>query len=122
MKQSASIFIESLELYAHHGWYDHEKTFGHHFILDLTLTFDIQEARTKDHLTSTIDYTAVITAVRRLFCDQRYHLLEAAAMAVGEGLLAEFSRIESLSLSVRKPRPPASERVGATGIALTFER
>lgn len=122
MTRPAKIVIDSLELHAFHGWHKHEGEFGQHFMVDLEMTVDAARAAQTDQLADALDYGAVIGAARRLFSERRYRLLEAVAMAVARGLLAEFAAIESIRIRVKKLAPPVPEKVAFAGVEIHVTR
>ena len=118
----AQVLIEALELHAYHGWHRHEGEFGQPFLLDLELTTDISRAAASDDLGDALDYDRIVKTVRRLFVDTRYKLVEAAAGALVQGLLAEFPTVSCVDLRVRKLKPPIAERLAAVGIHMRLSR
>ncbi len=118
----AQVLIEALELHAYHGWHRHEGEFGQPFLINLELETDIGAAASSDDLNDTLDYAKIVTTVRRLFVDTRYKLVETAAAAVAQGLLAEFPAVTLVDLRVRKLKPPIPERLAAVGIHLRLPR
>ena len=122
MRLTANILIEALELHAYHGWYPHEGEFGQPFSIDLMITADISQAAGNDRLGAALDYAAVVATTRRLFVDTKHKLIEAAAVALGRGLLSEFPKIEKIVVRVRKLKPPIPERLAAVGVEVALTR
>jgi dihydroneopterin aldolase len=118
----AKIQIDSLELHGFHGWYQHEGEFGQHFLVDVEMTTDIEAAALNDQLADALNYGAVIAATRRLFNEKRYRLLEAVAMAVARGLLAEFEKVETIRVRVKKLTPPVPERLAFAAVEVLVSR
>jgi len=118
----AKILVDSLEFHGFHGWYKHETEFGQHFMVDLELIVDISQAAQNDQLVDALNYGVVIASTRKLFLEKRYHLLEAAAVALGRGLLEEFALIQSLTVRVKKLTPPVPEKLGFVGIEVVVSR
>ena len=122
MRLIANLLIEALELHAYHGWYPHEGEFGQPFSIDLEITADISAEANSDRLGAALDYAAVVASTRRLFVETRHKLIEAAAVALGSGLLTEFPKIERIVVRVRKLKPPIPERLAAVGVEVTLTR
>ena len=122
MKLTGNLLIEALELHAYHGWYPHEGEFGQPFSVDLVITADIGPEAASDRLGVALDYAAVVARTRYLFVETRHQLIEAAAVALGRGLLAEFPKIEKILVRVRKLKPPIPERLAAVGVEVTLTR
>ena len=122
MTRLAKILVDSLELHGFHGWHKHEGEFGQHFMVDLEMSVDISRAARTDQLADALDYGAAITATRRLFRERRYRLLEAVAVALGRGLLAEFPTVLSVNVRVKKLSPPVPEKLGYAGVEVVVTR
>jgi dihydroneopterin aldolase len=122
MRLIANLLIEALELHAYHGWYPHEGEFGQPFSIDLEIAADISAEAISDRLGAALDYAAVVASTRHLFVETRHKLIEAAAVALGRGLLGEFPKIERIVVRVRKLKPPIPERLAAVGVEVTLTR
>ena len=122
MKLVGRVIIEQLEVHAYHGWHAHEKEFGQPFTVDLELEADLGREAESDDLQHALDYDAIVRATRELFVEKRYKLVEAAAAALAQGLLAQFPRVEAVHVRVRKLKPPIPERIAAVGIDLRMTR
>ena len=59
-----TIHIKGLRLFAYHGVNPEEKRDGQTFVLDLRLGADLSRARRSDRLEDTVNYAAVVKAVR----------------------------------------------------------
>ena len=122
MSLVGKVQIEALEVHAYHGWHAHEGEFGQHFTVDIELETDISLAARSDELAHAIDYAAIVSATRRLFVERRYKLVEAAAVALAEGLLREFASVNSARVRVRKLKPPIPDRLASVGVEISLAR
>ena len=84
------VFVTGLALHAYHGVMEHEAKVGQTFKLDLTLDMDLTEAARTDKLADTVGYDQVVDVASKTFCANRYRLVEAAAGAVADAVLARF--------------------------------
>ena len=50
------IYLEGLEFFAYHGFYDEEQRVGNKYSVDIKITSDLTEARNSDKLNDTINY------------------------------------------------------------------
>ncbi len=82
------VFVTGLLIHAHHGVMEHESKVGQRFILDLELSIELKEAARSDKLADTVSYTAIVETASRAFTARSYKLVEAAAGAVAEAILA----------------------------------
>jgi dihydroneopterin aldolase len=90
--------IRGLELYAHHGVFEHEKRDGQPFWFDVEL--DVPDTALSDRLEDAIDYRRVVELVRGVSDSRSFDLIEALAGAVAERLLE--LPVERVRVRVRK--------------------
>jgi dihydroneopterin aldolase len=119
---SDSIFINGLVLHAYHGVMPHEGKVGQPFILDLVLDIDLADAAKSDKLADTISYDTVVHVISRTFTGKRYRLVEAAAGVVADAVLANFPRVTSLRVTVRKPHAPIAAVFTDVGVTIMRSR
>src|SRR5438445_348397 len=104
-----TIFITGLVVHARHGVMEHETEVGQRFVIDLELFADLQESSRTDRLADTVSYSNVVATATSAFKNTNYKLLERAAGAVADAILAAFPRIRDLDLiayddvSINKP-------------------
>jgi dihydroneopterin aldolase len=116
------IFITGLAIHAYHGVMEHEGTVGQTFLLDLELGIDLAGASRSDRIASTVSYNEVVDCVSRAFCADRFRLVEAAAGAVAEAVLAHFPRITRVRVTVHKPHAPVPATFTDVGVSIFRER
>jgi dihydroneopterin aldolase len=119
---SDTIFIRGLTLHAYHGVMAHEAKVGQTFSLDLDLTIDLSDAARTDRLAHTVSYDQVVEAARKAFCAKRCKLIEAAAGAVADGVLAKFDKITAVRVTVHKPHAPIAATFDDVGIIISRAR
>lgn len=119
---SDTIFIRGLTVHAYHGVMAHEAKVGQTFSLDLDLTIDLSDAARTDRLAHTVSYDQVVDAARKAFCAKRCKLIEAAAGAVLEAVLAKFSKITAVRVTVHKPHAPIAATFDDVGISIFRSR
>jgi dihydroneopterin aldolase len=117
-----SIFIRGLALHAYHGVMEHEGKVGQSFTLDLVLDLDLTQASHSDRLAHTVSYDEVVAVAIRVFCAQRYRLIEAAAGAVADAVLEAFTQVAAVRITVHKPHAPIAAIFTDVGITLTRAR
>ena len=119
---SDRIFIHGLSLHAYHGVMPHEAEVGQSFALDVVAEVDLAAAARSDKVADTVSYDRIVEVVSRAFCDRRYRLVEAAAGAVADVILAEFARITSVRVTVHKPHAPIPATFGDVGVEIVRSR
>ena len=103
---SDRIVIKDLQLFARHGVAEEEKRLGQRFALDIVAHLDLRPAGESDDYGKTVCYDALTQLVAAIFTARSYNLIEAAAEAVAQAVLARFPAIERLEVEVRKPFAP----------------
>ena len=117
-----TIFIKGLVIHARHGVMNHETEVGQRFVIDLELYSDLTESSLTDHLSDTVSYANVVTTAVAAFKNTNYKLLERAAGAVADAILAAFPRIRSVKVTVHKPHAPIAAIFEDVGVVLTRSR
>jgi dihydroneopterin aldolase len=117
-----TVFVSGLALHAYHGVMQHEAKVGQTFTLDLVLELDLAEASRTDKLAHTVGYDQVVDVASRAFCGRRYRLVEAAAGAVAEAVLARFAQVMSVRVTVHKPHAPIAATFDDVGVSITRMR
>jgi dihydroneopterin aldolase len=117
-----TIFIKGLVIHARHGVMDHETEVGQRFVIDLELYSDLSEPSRTDHLSDTVSYANVVTTAVAAFKNVNYKLLERAAGAVADAILAAFPRIRAVKVTVHKPHAPIAAIFEDVGVVLTRSR
>jgi dihydroneopterin aldolase len=116
------IFVTGLLIHAHHGVMEHESRVGQRFVLDLELSTDLADAARSDKLADTVSYASIVETATAAFSTGSYKLVEAAAGAVADAILATFPRISSVRVTVHKPHAPIAATFTDVGVTLLRSR
>ena len=119
---SDRIFLTGLLVHAHHGVMEHESKVGQRFVLDLELAIDLKDAAQSDKLVDTVSYAAIVETASHAFTAQSHRLVEAAAGAVADALLAGFAAVTAVKVTVRKPHAPIAAIFADVGVTLVRTR
>jgi dihydroneopterin aldolase len=114
-----TIFITGVVIHARHGVMEHETEVGQRFVIDLELSVDLSESSHTDRLADTVSYSNVVATATAAFKNTNYKLLERAAGAVADAILAAFPRTSAVKITVHKPHAPIAaifEDVGVVPI------
>jgi 7,8-dihydroneopterin aldolase/epimerase/oxygenase len=117
-----TIFVSGLVIHARHGVMEHETEVGQRFVIDLELYADLQESSRSDKLVDTVSYANVVATATAAFKDTNYRLLERAAGAVADAILATFARVRAVKVTVHKPHAPIAAIFDDVGVVLTRSR
>ena len=119
---SDTIFVNGLVIHAYHGVMPHEAKVGQPFLLDLVLDIDLSEASRSDTVKSTVSYEKLVATVTEVFRARRYRLIEAAAGAVAEAVLATYAQAREIQVTVRKPHAPIAATFQDVGVIIKRSR
>jgi dihydroneopterin aldolase len=100
----------------------HETEVGQRFVIDLELYADLSQSSRTDRLSDTVSYSNVVTTATDAFKNANYKLLERAAGAVADAILAAFPKIHAVKITVHKPHAPIAEIFEDVGVVLTRNR
>jgi len=119
---SDAIFITGVTIHAHHGVMRHEKKVGQQFVIDLELAIDLAQAGASDKLVDTVSYSSIVEAATRAFTAKSFRLVEAAAQAIADEVLASFPRVASVRVTVHKPHAPIAAIFNDVGVTILRTR
>jgi len=87
----ATIRLEGLSVFGHHGARPYEKEAGQRLEVDLELMPTDERAETSDRLADAVDYDMLYRTVREVVEEKSFHLLEALAATVATTILERFA-------------------------------
>ena len=116
------IIIKDLNIFAYHGVNPEEKENGQNFVIDCVLAVDLTRACRSDDLNDTVNYAQVVKTIRRVFTAVKYDLIERAAQAVCDAVLAEHGAVRSITLTLKKPEAPIRADFGYVAVEITRDR
>ena len=121
-KSLGIIRIHNAVFYAYHGVLTDEQNLGGKFDVDVDLHCDLTRGAKSDHLQDTVNYERVYDCIRRLVLDKKHLLLESLASSIGKGILKNFSKVNSVTIRVRKPGAPVRGVIDHVEVELTETR
>jgi FolB domain-containing protein len=89
--------------------------------IDLDIRADLRPAGASDDVADTVDYGAICEIVERVVHNERFALLERLAERLAEVVLSD-ERVEAVTVTVRKVRPPVPQVLERAGVRITRER
>ncbi len=117
----ATIRLEGLSVYAHHGMVAEERSLGQRFEFDVEVELPHCGACRTDEPADAVAYEAIAAVVVEVATNFRFTLMEALAEAVSQELLAEFP-ISRVRLAVSKPAPSITHPVSRATVILERTR
>lgn len=116
------ILIRDLTIFAFHGVLPEEARLGQRFQIDVCCELDLREAGESDEVGATAHYGLLIATIERITTTRRFKLIEALADAIAKAILAEFARIDAVSVTVTKPSAPVQATTGTVAVAIERRR
>lgn len=104
--QKVQIEMKELVFFARHGALAEEATLGQRFRLDVVAELAEPLDLSGDDPEATLNYVALYSLVEAVFTGRRFNLIEAAADAIAQAVLAEFAKVHSITVKVKKPSVP----------------
>jgi dihydroneopterin aldolase len=115
------INIHGIEIYAYHGCMEEEAIIGGHYVVDVKIETDFEEAALKDDLNKTVDYVHVNEIVRREMA-VRSKLIEHAGKRIADALIKEIPRIHKMEMKLTKINPPVKGGIEKVSVEIKRER
>ena len=104
-----------------HGALPEEKDRAQPFEVDVDVEADLGRAGRTDDLADTLDYGELASSVERVVAGERFNLLERLAERIAEELAAD-ARAASVTVTVRKLRPPVPVMLDSAGVVVRLSR
>lgn len=122
MARDDVIQLRGLRLAGVVGVLPHEQAQPQPLELDLEIALDLGVAGQSDDLADTVDYGALCAITDQVVTSTSYALLEALAEHVAAALLSADDRIDQVTVSVRKLRPPVAQQLTTSGVRIARGR
>lgn len=113
--------MRGISAYGHHGVFDHERSRGQRFVVDVVCTLDLTTAATGDDLDHTVDYGALAAAVVEDVEGEPLNLIEALADRIVTTCLGN-ELIDTVEVTVHKPDAPMPVQVADVAVTLRRSR
>lgn len=102
---SDRIELRGLRIRGHHGVFEHERTDGQDFVVDVVLDVDTSSAARSDDLADTVDYGALAHRIAGIVGGDPVNLLETLAQRIATACLDD-PRVAAVDVHVHKPGAP----------------
>jgi dihydroneopterin aldolase len=114
--------LRNIALWGYHGTEAEEKTAGGPF--QLTIEADCLSTRDpeEDLLSNRIDYANLAARAAAIFSEKRFELMEPLVERLARMLLAEFSEIKALKLTLKKLRPVMAHELESAEVSIERSR
>ena len=116
------IIVKDLKLFCYHGVNPEEKVDGQNFVFDIEAGVDLSLPCKTDNVDDTVSYAKIIKTVRRIAQSEKNDLLEYVAQRVVDALFDEFSKIDRIILTLKKPEAPIKADFNYVAVQIERER
>ena len=111
------IEIQKIKGYGYHGVFANEREIGQEFLVDVVADLDLSSAAISDDLNDSVDYGALAKIVLSEIEGEPCNLIEKLAARIGQKLISNFPKLDSVAITVHKPAAPLG--VEAEDVAVT---
>ena len=116
------IQLEGMEFFAYHGHYPEEKTSGHRFLLDLSMTTNTVAAELSDNIHDALNYQAVYVTIKKCMEQNEYNLLEHIGRIILDTLFLQFNQLDHATVKIRKMNPPMGGQITSVSVSIEKHR
>jgi len=113
------IQLRGLRVVGVHGVLPEEQDRAQPFEVDVDMEVDLSVAAASDVLADTVDYGAAAAAIQRVVAGEHHQLLERLADRIAGDVLAVDPRMASVTVTVRKLRPPVPVELASVAVRIT---
>lgn len=115
------IFLKNIRLYAYHGCMDEEEKIGSDYIINLSVSTDLDPSSKSDRLLDTVDYVALHNIVKDEM-KVRSKLLEHVAQRILLRVIKEHRTVKKADVMVSKCNPPIGGNVEEVAVKRALKR
>lgn len=116
------IEIKGIKAYGFHGVFANEREIGQEFFVDVAARLDLSKAANSDDLNDSVDYGAIAKTVEAQVKGEPCNLIEKLAGRIGEELIAQFNKLDSVTITVHKPSAPLGMPFSDVSVTITTKR
>ena len=116
------IFVENIQLYAHHGVYAEELKLGQKFEISLSCKLDPAPYTHDDHLRQTVSYARLTEIVVEASNAGPFKLVETLGETIALNILSAFPTIAEVSVTIVKPGAAVGAVIAGAGAEITRQR
>ncbi|MDN5760541.1 MAG: dihydroneopterin aldolase [Tomitella sp.] len=97
--------LTGLAVRGHHGVFEHERSDGQEFLVDITVWLDHRPAAESDDLDDTLDYGKLAQRAADIVAGPPRNLIETVAAEIAGDVMAD-ERAAAVEVTVHKPSAP----------------
>ena len=115
------IELRGLSIHGRHGVFEHERTNGQEFVVDVTVWIDLADAAASDDLADTYDYSALARLVSDVVGGPPRNLIETVGGEIADRVM-EDHRVHAVEIVVHKPQAPIPHQFADVSVVVRRSR
>ena len=119
---SDQILLTGIHGYGFHGLFDHERTNGQDFYVDVVLNLDLSKASLSDAIEDTVNYAAITDLVVAEITSNPVSLIEKLAGRIADEIMNTYQMVFSVDVTVHKPQAPVDASRKDIAVQITRAR
>ncbi|MCW3111693.1 MAG: dihydroneopterin aldolase [Segetibacter sp.] len=120
MKSLMEIQLQKVKFFGFHGLVAGEEIIGGEFEVSLTAAYEPDQIII-NKIAETVDYTTLVEIVRQRM-QKPAHLVETLATEIASEIIAKFSIVTAVEVSISKLHPPIENFEGSVGVTYKVKR
>ncbi len=114
--------MNNMRFFGYHGVFPEENKLGQHYMVDLEMAIDLEDAANTDDLDKTVNYAEVYEEVKAIVEGAPVKLIEALAGNIATRVLDVYTMVQEVTVRVTKPSPPFKVFFDGVAVELTRSR
>lgn len=99
------IELRGLTVRGNHGVFEHERTDGQDFVVDIIVWIDLAAAAVSDELSDTLDYGALAQRAAAIIAGPPRNLIETVSAEIADDVMRD-ERVHAVEVVLHKPEAP----------------
>ncbi|MCW3106288.1 MAG: dihydroneopterin aldolase [Segetibacter sp.] len=120
MNSVMEIQLQKVKVFGFHGLHAGEEIIGGEFEVNLVVSYVPAQIPIKK-IEETLDYTVLLSIVKQRM-QKPAHLLETLATEIASEIIAKFSIVTEVAVSIHKLHPPIENFEGSVGVTYKIKR
>jgi dihydroneopterin aldolase len=116
------IVLTGIHGFGYHGLFEHERSDGQDFYVDLSLNVDLTAAAISDSIEDTVNYAEITDLVVEEITSNPVNLIEKLAARIAERVLNQHIKVVSVVVTVHKPQAPVAAQLKDIAVVVTRTR
>jgi dihydroneopterin aldolase len=117
----STIRLKNIKIYAFHGCLVEEGKIGSDYLVNLSVTANLERAANTDELRDTVDYVKLQSIVKDEMAI-RSKLLEHVGQRIIDAIFIQLPLVDSVKVTVAKVNPPIGGDVAEVSVAMISQR